>query len=305
MDCKEVRPLIDANADRELSAPDARRVETHLMQCPACRHESETVRALGDTLRAAGYHRAPEALRARILSGLPPLLEPRLASDSQGQGVPPRSGPARERAKARRRHPLNGWRDWFRAGGPSLGMPPAGVAAWSVGWAGTLVIALAAAAAAAGLTLALQRPAGAGLIADDLVSSHVRALLSERDIDVISTDQHTVKPWFNGRIDYSPPVEDLTASGFPLVGGRLDYVAHRRVAVLIYRYKKHPLDVYVFPASPDSTDRPPETLVREGYALSRWQDAGMTYWAITDAEPTTLAAFKAALQSRLRGGGGG
>jgi anti-sigma factor RsiW len=275
MDCNEARPLIDANADRELSPPDARRVEAHVAECDACRRESENVRALGDTLRAAGYHRAPDYLRARIVAGLPPLAEP-------------------ARAQPRRANPFGGWR-W------PFGTQPAG-AGWSVGRLGAFVIALCAVAAA--LTLTLRRPAEVGPFADELVASHIRALLSERAIDVVSTDQHTVKPWFNGKIDYSPPVEDLAASGFPLAGGRLDYVAHRRVAVLIYRYRKHPLDLYVFPAPPGNpADRAVRTLVRDGYALARWQDGGMTYWAITDASPAALAAFEAALKSQLHGGG--
>lgn len=300
MDCKEARPLIDADADRELSAPDARRVQAHLAECPDCRRESENVRALGDTLREAGYYRAPESLRARILAELPPLTEPEaeLARQPDAQFRPEPT-----RAKSRGRQPLDGWRSWFGGRWPSFGPQPGGGAAWSLGWTGALVIAIAA--AAAGVTLALHRPAGVGAIADELVSSHVRALISERDIDVISTDQHTVKPWFNGRIDYSPPVEDLAASGFPLVGGRLDYVEHRRVAVLIYRYKKHPLDVYVFPEAADGSGRAPATLVRDGYSLSRWQEDGMTFWAVTDATPDALVAFKAALQARLHGGGPG
>lgn len=294
MDCKEARPLIDANADRELSVPDARRVEAHLAECAKCRRTSESVRALGDTLRAAGFYHAPDALRARIVAALPPLPQ---AAEPQPQSQPqPSFRPEPGRTKPRRGNPFDGWRDWRW---PSFGPRSAGGAAWSFGWVGALVIALAA--ATAGLTLVLQRPAGVGSLSDELVASHVRALLSERDMDVVSTDQHTVKPWFNGRIDYSPPVEDLAASGFPLVGGRLDYFGHRRVAVLIYRYQKHPLDVYVFPASTAGADRQPVALVREGYSLARWQDAGMTYWAITDASPGTLSAFKAALQTRLHG----
>ncbi len=98
--------------------------------------------------------------------------------------------------------------------------------------------------------------------------------MSGRDIDVISTDRHTVKPWFNGRLDYSPPVEDLAANGFPLEGGRLDYIAHQRVAVLVYRYQKHIIDVYVFGTR--SADAGPEAAAglrsqtREGYSLAHW-----------------------------------
>ncbi|MDI9651050.1 anti-sigma factor, partial [Burkholderia cenocepacia] len=123
--------------------------------------------------------------------------------------------------------------------------------------------------------------------------------LSARDIDVISTDRHTVKPWFNGRLDYAPPVEDLAASGFALVGGRLDYVGRRRVAVLVYRHRQHVVDVYVQPAG----ERPaaPYATVSQGYALDRWNAAGMTWWAVTDAEPSALAAFRTALDARLAG----
>ncbi len=113
---------------------------------------------------------------------------------------------------------------------------------------------------------------------DELVSSHVRAQLSGRDLDVVSSDQHTVKPWFNGRIDYAPPVVDLAASGFPLAGGRLDYVGHRRVAVLTYLHRKHVIDVYVFPDTDPAAGKPGPSFVREGYALARWRDDGMMWW---------------------------
>jgi anti-sigma factor RsiW len=128
----------------------------------------------------------------------------------------------------------------------------------------------------------------------------VRAQVSGRDIDVISTDRHTVKPWFNGRLDYSPPVEDLAASGFPLQGGRLDYLAHQRVAVLVYRYGKHVIDVYVFPQS--GSGAAPSTLGREGYSIAHWNAEGMTWWAISDAAPDALTGLETALKARLQSG---
>jgi anti-sigma factor RsiW len=164
-----------------------------------------------------------------------------------------------------------------------------GVRAWlSGGVTGVAVCALALSAA----TL-IQRPAPTGSIGQEIVSSHVRALLSQHPIDVVSTDQHTVKPWFNGRLDYTPPVVDLAAQGFPLVGGRIDYVGHRTVAVLIYRYQKHPIDLYVFP---DAGGAPvPSARAADGYAMAHWQRNGMTYWAITDAQSAHLHAFEQAL----------
>ncbi|MFC6313772.1 anti-sigma factor, partial [Paraburkholderia dipogonis] len=167
------------------------------------------------------------------------------------------------------------------------------------GWLMVLVLVLGA--AAAGVALNLRRPADFGPFADELIESHVRAQVSGRDIDVISTDRHTVKPWFNGRLDYSPPVEDLAANGFALEGGRLDYLAHQRVAVLVYRYQKHVIDVYVFPQTA-SSGTVPATLGREGYSIAHWNAEGMTWWAISDAAPDALKGLEVALKARLQSG---
>ncbi|MBR8327564.1 anti-sigma factor, partial [Burkholderia cenocepacia] len=182
-----------------------------------------------------------------------------------------------------------------RPGPAGIGTRPRVAALPGLGWGVALLMAVAAAGGMAWST----RHADTDRTVDELVASHVRADLSARDIDVISTDQHTVKPWFNGRLDYAPPVEDLAKSGFALVGGRLDYVGRRRVAVLVYRHRQHVVDVYVQPAG----ERPaaPYTTVSQGYALDRWNAAGMTWWAVTDAEPAALAAFRTALDARLAG----
>jgi anti-sigma factor RsiW len=173
-------------------------------------------------------------------------------------------------------------------------------APFASGWLLPLVVAFGALAVT--VTLNLRRPADFAPFADELVASHVRAQVSGRDIDVISTDRHTVKPWFNGRLDYSPPVEDLAASGFALEGGRLDYLAHRRVAVLVYRYRKHVIDVYVFPQTGGTDGGAPATLTREGYSLAHWDAEGMTWWAITDAAPDALSGLETALKARLAAG---
>ncbi|WP_423371102.1 anti-sigma factor family protein [Burkholderia sp. LMG 32019] len=298
MDCNEVRALLDADVDRELSAPDALRVQQHVEGCEACRHERARIVTLVQAVRQADYHRAPDALRASILASLPaavdaPVREPARVEPQSEPGSQPQRQP-QPRPRGRR------WFSWLTDQGgsarpASAGTGPRVAALPGLGWGVALLVALAA---AGGMALS-ARHADTDRTVDELVSSHVRADLSARDIDVISTDRHTVKPWFNGRLDYAPPVEDLAANGFALVGGRLDYVGRRRVAVLVYRYRQHVIDVYVRPAG--EGPGAPYATVSQGYALDRWDAAGMTWWAVTDAEPSALAAFRAALDARLGG----
>jgi anti-sigma factor RsiW len=295
MECSEVRPLIDAYVDRELSSSEARCVQAHLERCAVCRRESEAVLALGRALRQADYHRAPDRLRASILAALPPMAEPE----------------PRQRRHMRFAWWNEGWRlprfTWWNNGWrlPRFAGSAAGASgsAARIGAMAPVGLALCATAAivAVTLTLTLHRPAASEAFVDELVASHVRAQLSGRDIDVVSSDQHTVKPWFNGRLDYAPPVEDLASSGFALVGGRLDYLGHRRVAVLVYRYRKHVVDVYVLPdTDANAAEQAGAALLRDGYALTRWRDREMVWWAVTDASPEVLDRFKAALDARLR-----
>ncbi|HEM7878838.1 anti-sigma factor [Burkholderia contaminans] len=292
MDCNEARALLDADVDRELSAPDALRVQQHVEGCEACRRERARIVTLVQAVRQADYHRAPDALRASILASLPTAADAPVREQARVEPQPePRSKP-QPRPRGRR------WFSWLTDQGgaarpASAGMGPRVAALPGLGWGVALLVALAA---AGGMALS-ARHADTDRTVDELVSSHVRADLSARDIDVISTDRHTVKPWFNGRIDYAPPVEDLAADGFALVGGRLDYVGRRRVAVLVYRYRQHVIDVYVRPAG--EGPGAPYTTVSQGYALDRWDAAGMTWWAVTDAEPSALAAFRTALDARL------
>jgi anti-sigma factor RsiW len=121
------------------------------------------------------------------------------------------------------------------------------------------------------------------------VATHVRATLGDHLIEVASSDRHTVKPWLSARLDYSPPVHDLASEGFPLIGGRLDYLERRPVATLVYRYRQHTIDVFVRPET--SRTPPPELRTVRGFNVAHASGPSMEWLAVSDAEPAVLSAF--------------
>lgn len=137
----------------------------------------------------------------------------------------------------------------------------------------------------------LSRPSSDDLMTREIISAHVRSLMADHLTDVSSTDQHTVKPWFNGRLDFSPPVKDFTDHGFPLVGGRLDYINDRPVAALVYRRQQHVINVFIWPSTQDVDPPKIEPAPRQGYHLFRWSTPGMTHWAISDLNEKELMEF--------------
>jgi anti-sigma factor RsiW len=128
------------------------------------------------------------------------------------------------------------------------------------------------------------------VLAESIFASHARATVTGHITDVESSERHTVKPWLSSKLDYSPPVEDLAAAGFPLAGGRLDYVANRPVAVLVYERRKHVIDVFIWPDGTQSaTDT--QVLSKNGYQTVHWTNNGMTFWAVSDLNAAELKLF--------------
>jgi anti-sigma factor RsiW len=132
------------------------------------------------------------------------------------------------------------------------------------------------------------------MVADELLSAHVRALFSHA-VDVVSSDQHTVKPWFNGRVTFSPPVVDLASEGFPLEGGRLDSVGARLIATLVYRRHLHRIDVFVWPAG---RQPPPAYFERDGYYEISWSKDDFVFAAVSDLSAAELNAFAGLLKKQ-------
>jgi anti-sigma factor RsiW len=160
------------------------------------------------------------------------------------------------------------------------------------GWRSLAIAAPLAAMLAVALWLPLRGGGGSAdrLLAQEVRASHVRSLMADHLFDVESTDRHTVKPWFHGRIDFAPDVRNFESDGFALVGGRIDYLADRPVAALVYRHDKHVVNLFLWPA-PTEPDCAPTELSQQGYAMIHWIHSGMTAWAIADTAPETLRRF--------------
>ena len=252
MDHEQAFELLPGYIDQELSLSESLEFERHLAGCKQCQQAYEQQRSVSAQLRQADLRvEAPAELVKRIKAALP----------------------GRRSLWARLVERFAG-----TAGGRSLGWAPVGAMAFSV-------LALTW---SAGLYLSV--PSGETRLNQELVDNHIRSLQFNHLSDVISTDRHTVKPWFDGKLDFAPPVVDLAQQGYPLVGGRLDYLDGRSVAVMVYRYKLHPINLYVWPGN-DAGAPPPHIYQQQGYHLAHWSAAGMNYWAITDAGETELSGF--------------
>jgi anti-sigma factor RsiW len=165
-----------------------------------------------------------------------------------------------------------------------------------------------AAAVAAGLVLvvgsgalflyALSRSTADDRLSHEVVSRYVYDVMPEHPLDVKSSNSHEIKPWFGPRLDFAPPVIDLSADDFPLVGGRLEYVNDRKVAGLVYQRHKHVILLFIWPA-PGAPDTAPAALKRQGYHLVHWTGSGMTFWAVSDLNAAELQQFAELIRSHV------
>jgi anti-sigma factor RsiW len=136
----------------------------------------------------------------------------------------------------------------------------------------------------------LTGPSATDLLTRELIAGHVRSLMASHLTDIASSDQHTVKPWFEGKLDFSPPVIDLTEQGFPLVGARLDYLDKRPVAALVYQRQHHVINLFIWPSTHDS-EKGEQTVTRQGYHLMHWAQSGLSYWAVSNLNLGGLQVF--------------
>jgi anti-sigma factor RsiW len=161
---------------------------------------------------------------------------------------------------------------------------------WNWNWLTTATTSVATACLALLLTVTLTRPSAEQRLTQEVVSNNIRSLMADHILDVVSTDQHTVKPWFNGKLDFSPPVKDLAAQEFPLIGGRLDYIGGRSVAALVFHRHKHVINLFIWPVN-EKDSKPAVDASIQGYNVIHWSEAKMTFWAVSDLNKKELMEF--------------
>ena len=266
MNCEEATKLMDGYLDGELDPITSQTIEQHLRDCRKCEQAYEAHTALAHAIsRGAPYYKAPAELRQRVQSSLRDAV-----------------GVRASRSAARENHASLTSR-WAKRR-PVLPEIP-----WN--WLPLAAAIILAAIIASSFLPRLRQPTSDQFLATQLIASHVRSLMANHLTDVPSSDQHTVKPWLDAKLDFAAPVPDLSSQGFPLIGGRLDYLDSRSVAALVYQKRKHFINLFIWPTAPkDSTA---QTMVeREGYHLVHWSDGDFTYWAVSDVNVNDLQSFK-------------
>jgi mycothiol system anti-sigma-R factor len=256
--CDLTQRFVPGYLDGELDLVRTIEMERHLTDCPACAQKLESQREVRALLmRSSLAYAAPAVLRDRIQSSL--------RASANGDVEVGESGVR--------------WRSLH---------------VWQ--WAGAVAVLVLFSVSGWHLTARIRAPSTDRRIAAEVLSSHVRSLEANHLMDVVSTDQHTVTPWFDSKLDFSPPVEDLASDGFSLVGGRLDYVDGREVAALIYQRRNHFINVFVWP-TPTGSDSTHTIESRLGYNIVRWSCGGFQCWAVSDIGASDLAEFVLLLEN--------
>ena len=272
MNCEEATKLMDGYLDGELDPITNQAIEQHLLECRNCDQAYKTYRSL---IRAIGnatpYFKAPGELRERIQSSLREK-----AAEQPVRNVAPDAQPGIAEKQREPRSILLGtsW-NWLAL---AASIVLAAIIAWS-------------------LLPGLQRPDAEQFLATQLIASHVRSLMANHLADVPSSDQHTVKPWLDARLDFALPVVDLANAGFPLIGGRLDYLDQRPVAALVYQRRKHFINLFVWPAA--DANRTTKEISHQGYHLLHWVEGDFNYWAVSDVNKEDLQNFQHLFEEQI------
>jgi anti-sigma factor RsiW len=273
MNCEEAIKLMDGYLDGQLDPKTNQAIEEHLRECHDCdqayKIHGSLVRTIGD---ATPYYKAPAGLRERIQSS----LREEIAGRSMRNVAPD----AQAHFSGQQRQPRNILWDTSR------------------NWLALAAAIILAAILAFNFLPRSQRSSADQFLATELIASHVRSLMANHLTDVASSDQHTVKPWLDTKLDFAPPVVDLSTEGFPLIGGRLDYLDNRSVAALIYQRRKHFINLFVWPTESEATGKT-KTITRQGYQLVHWADSDFNYWAVSDVSENDLQAFKQSFEKQL------
>jgi len=264
---------MDGYLDGELDPITSQKIEQHLGDCRKCKEAYETHAALAHAInRGAPYYKASSELHQRVQSSLRDTMAATAARDTVREnhllGARPRA----------RRRPVVPEIPWT--------------------WLGLAAAIILAAIVGSNLLPRLRQPTTDQFLATQLIASHVRSLMANHLTDVASSDQHTVKPWLDTKLDFAAPVVDLSGEGFPLIGGRLDYLDNHPVAALVYQRRKHFINLFVWPATAD-TNKAQKTITRQGYNLLHWADADFNYWAVSDVSARNLLTFKQLVEEQV------
>lgn len=258
MNCEESQIYLSAYLDDELDVASILRMQQHLENCSNCQLAHEQQVALRSALRDPGLYAQPAPDFAKRIQ----TLVRRAAREEAGSRRPASFRPFR-----------------FE----SLRWLPAAALIVIVATVGGL------------LTINNLRSSHQQLIADAVITGHIRSLQAGHLVDVPSSDRHTVKPWFQGKLDFSPPVPDLSELGWSLIGGRLDYIDRRAVAALVYQRRLHYINVFMWP-NQEAADDSIKQQDAQGYQILHWKGADTTYWVVSDLNNKDLAEFARALR---------